>query len=256
MTPVWSTLLDWAPALALLLARLGAMMILLPGLGEASAPAIVRLGLTLGLAVLLLPEVQPAMPAVPAAGLDLGLMVASEIVTGLWFGWVVRMITLALPVGAQLISYMIGLSNILQPDQELGAQASLLSKLFEMAVPVLLLASGLYRIPLNALVGLFGLIPPGHLLPVADTTEIAIRAVSSGFALAVQMASPFIVLAIGWHVALGLVARIVSRMQIYFISMPGQIAVGMALLAITSGTMIVVWQDAVRIFMGSLPGNG
>ena len=71
-----------------------------------------------------------------------------------------------------------------------------------------------------------------------------------------QMASPFIVLAIGWHVALGLVARIVSRMQIYFISMPGQIAVGMALLAITSGTMIVVWQDAVRIFMGSLPGNG
>jgi flagellar biosynthesis protein FliR len=42
------------------------------------------------------------------------------------------------------------------------------------------------------------------------------------------------VIAIAWHVAMGLVARIVSRMQIYFVSMPGQIALGLALLIVTA----------------------
>jgi flagellar biosynthesis protein FliR len=87
-------------------------------------------------------------------------MIAGEVVTGLWFGWLARMIVLALPVGAQLIGYMIGLSSVLQPDPELGAQSSVLGKLFEMVAPVILLISGLYKLVLTALDGLFRLIPP------------------------------------------------------------------------------------------------
>jgi flagellar biosynthesis protein FliR len=122
-------LLDWAPAFALILARVGAAMALLPGVGEAVAPAIVRIGLALSITILLMPELQPMIPPVPAAGLSMGLMIASEVITGLWFGWVARMIVLALPTGAQLIGYFIGLSSVLQPDAELGAQSGALGKL-------------------------------------------------------------------------------------------------------------------------------
>jgi len=100
-----------------------------------------------------------------------------------------------------------------------------------------LLVSGLYRLPLIALTGLFQLIPVGHLLPVADSTEVAIHAVGTGFALALQLASPFVVVGIVWHLTMGLVARIVSRMQIYFVSMPGQIMAGIALLMITGARL-------------------
>src|SRR5689334_13920058 len=105
----WVSLLDWAPVFVLVLARVGAAMALLPGLGESAAPAMVRVGLALGLTILLLPGVQPLMSQVPEAGAEMALMVAGEVVTGLWFGWVARMIALALPIGAQLIAYMIGL---------------------------------------------------------------------------------------------------------------------------------------------------
>jgi len=239
MNPTLPDLLDWAPAFALVLARVGAAMALLPGLGESVTPAVVRVGLALGITILLIPELQPMTPPVPAAGLSMGLMVASEVITGLWFGWVTRMIVLALPICAQLIGYLIGLSSVLQPDPELGAQAGALGKLFEMAAPVLLLVSGLYRLPLIALTGLFQLIPVGHLLPVADSTEVAIHAVGTGFALALQLASPFVVVGIVWHLTMGLVARIVSRMQIYFVSMPGQIMAGIALLMITGSAIIL-----------------
>jgi flagellar biosynthetic protein FliR len=249
-------LLDWAPTFALVLARVGAAMALLPGLGEAVAPAIVRIGLALSITILLMPELQPLMPPVPAAGVSLGLMVAGEVVTGLWFGWITRMIVLALPICAQFIGYMIGLSSVLQPDAELGAQSGALGKLFEMAAPVLILVTGLYRFPLTALTGLFQLIPPGHMLPVADSTEIAIRAVSTGFSLALQLASPFVVIAIIWHIAMGLIARIISRLQIYFVSMPGQIITGLALLTITGSAIILAWREGTQAYFIGLPGGG
>src|SRR4051794_36404906 len=100
----WASLLGWAPAFALVLARVGAAMALLPGLGENAAPAMVRAGLALSLTILLLPEVRPLIPPVPDAGAAMALMVVGEVVTGLWFGWVARMIVLALPIGAQFIA--------------------------------------------------------------------------------------------------------------------------------------------------------
>jgi flagellar biosynthesis protein FliR len=255
MNFVQDALLDWAPAFALVLARVGAAMALLPGIGEAVAPAVVRIGLALSITILLIPELQPMMPAVPAAGLSLGLMIASEVITGLWFGWVARMIVLALPTGAQFIGYFIGLSSVLQPDAELGAQSGVLGKLFETAAPVILLVTGLYRIPLTALVGLFQLIPPGHILPPAETAQVAVRAVGTGFNLALQLASPFVVIVIAWHVAMGLIARIVSRMQIYFVSMPGQIVLGLGLVTLTAGAMSFAWSDGVQAFFRALPGG-
>jgi flagellar biosynthetic protein FliR len=256
MNPTLAVLLDWAPAFVLVLARVGAAMTLLPGLGEAVAPAVVRIGLALSITILLMPELQPMMPPTPAAGLSMALMVAGEVITGLWFGWITRMIVLALPVCAQFIGYLIGLSSVLQPDPELGAQSGALGKLFEMAAPVLLLVSGLYRLPLTALSGLFQLIPPGQMLPVGDTTEIAIHAVGTGFSLALQLASPFVVIGVVWHIAMGLIARIVSRMQIYFVSMPGQIMTGLALLMVTGGAILFAWRDGVQVYFVALPGGG
>jgi flagellar biosynthesis protein FliR len=247
---------EWAPAFMLVLARVGPAMALLPGIGEAVAPAIVRIGLAVSITTLLIPVLQPMMPPVPDAGLKMGLMIAGEVVTGLWFGWVTRMIVLAFPMCAQLIGYLIGLSSVLQPDAELGAQSGALGKLFEMAAPVLLLVSGLYRLPLIALTGLFQLIPPGQMLPAADSTELAIRAVSTGFSLALQLASPFVVIAIAWHVAMGLIARIASRMQIYFVSMPGQIMTGLALLMITGSAIILAWREGTQAYLIGLPGGG
>ena len=255
MNPTQAVLLAWAPAFALVLARVGAAMALLPGLGEAAAPAIVRIGLALSITILLLPELQPMMPPVPAAGLSMALMVAGEVVTGLWFGWIARMIVLALPMGAQFIGYMIGLSSVLLPDQELGAQSGALGKLFEVAAPVLLLASGLYRLPLTALDGLFQLIPPGHLLPPADSTRIAVHAVGTGFGLALQLASPFVMIGIVWQVAMGLISRVMSRMQIYFVSMPGQIIMGLALLILTTSAIILAWRDGAQTYLMALPGG-
>ena len=91
----------WAFAFVLVMARIGAAIALLPGLGEAEPPPMLRVGLASAVTVLLLPGIAPLIPPVPEAGMQAAFMVAAEVITGLWIGWLARLLVLALPVAGQ-----------------------------------------------------------------------------------------------------------------------------------------------------------
>jgi flagellar biosynthetic protein FliR len=230
-------------------------MVLLPGLGESAAPARVRIAMALGVTFLILPGLESERADIPETGMILALMIAGEVLTGLWFGWLARMIAVALPMGGQLIGYLVGLSSVLQPDPELGSQTTVPGKMFEMALPAIILSSGAYTLPLTAIDGLFRLIPLGHMLPVDDNADFVIRTVGSAFSLAVQLASPFVAADIVWHIVIGQIAKVGSRMQIYFVSVPGQILGGMVMLMLTCSAIVEVWKDSAFDFCGLLPGS-
>ena len=240
----------------LVLARVGGAMMLLPGLGETAPPSMLRAGLAGCIALLLLPGLMPVLPRPPEAGILAGLMLAAEVVTGVWFGWLARVLVLALPMAGQFVAYMIGISNVLQSDAALGPQTTAVARLFDAAVPMLILATGLYTLPLAALEGLYRLIPAGSLLPAADGTQTVLRAVADSFGLALRLASPFVLASLVWHVATGLMARFLPRLQVYFIAVPGQILGGLLLLAGLSGALLSAWMDATRTGFSALPGAG
>ena len=146
-----------------------------------------------------------------------------------------KLLVLALPMAGQFIAFMIGVSNVLVTDPELGSQSSALEQLFSLVAPLALLISGLYALPLAALAGSYELIAPGTLLPAADSTLLAVRAAAECFSLALKLASPFVLATIVFHVVIGLVARLVPNVPVYFVAMPGQILGGMLLLAALAG---------------------
>ncbi|OJW24132.1 MAG: hypothetical protein BGO51_07045 [Rhodospirillales bacterium 69-11] len=232
-------------AFVLVLARVGPAMLLLPGVAEPFAPAMLRAGLALALAVLVCPMLQPGVPPLPDAGLAVAFAVAAEAATGLWFGWLARLWTQALVMAGQVIAYLLGLSSVLQPDAALGPQSTAFARMFELAAPVIVLGTGLYGLPIRALLALYDLVPPGRLLPLAAGAERSTQAVGASFALALQLASPFVVAAIVWHVAIGLAARLVPRMQVYFVAMPGQILGGLLLLSVAMGALLGAWRGAL-----------
>ena len=69
-----------------------------------------------------------------------------------------------------------------------------------------------------------------------------------------QLASPFLLVAIVWNVATGLLARLVPRLQVYFVVMTAQILGGLLLLAILAAAIMTAWQSAVRTGFADLPG--
>jgi|GEM_PF-62675 len=246
----------WAFGLMLVLARVVGAIMLLPGLGEVAPPSMVRAGLALCVTLLLLPILLPELPPPPEAGLQCGLMLAAEIATGIWFGWLARLLVLALPMAGQFVAYMVGISNVLQADAELGPQTTAVARLFDAAVPMLILIVGLYKIPLAAMEGLYRLIPAGSMLPAVDGTQTVLRAIVESFTLALRLASPFVLAGLVWHVATGLMARFLPRLQVYFVAVPGQILGGMLLLGALSGALLSAWLEATRAGFATMPGTG
>jgi flagellar biosynthetic protein FliR len=245
---------DWSFAFVLLLARAASACMLIPGLGEAELPAMIRAGFALSLSLLLLPVLAPTMP-VPPADLWRGFaMLAGEVATGLFLGWLARLLMAALPLAGQVIADLTGQASVLQPDSVLGPHGAALGRLLGLAAPVLLLSSGLVALPLEALAGSYQLIPAGGLLPVADTTESAVAAVGNCFALALQLAAPFLLACVVWYVALAALARLAPQIPVFFLAAPAQLLGGLALLAALGAALLGVWQDRVASGLGALPG--
>lgn len=239
----------------LVLCRCAAAVMLLPGLGESEPPAILRAGLAIGITILLVPLVSGLMPPEPASIWRLAAMVAAELLAGGVLGWLARLVALALPAAGQVISLMTGLSSVLQPDPTLGAQSAAIGRLFNLLAPVLILSTGLYALPLGALANSYAVFPAGGAIAPGDLAQTAVRAVSASFSLAFRLASPFVLLSLIWQVALGLLARLVPQIQVYFAALPGQVLGGLLLLALLGAPIVHAWLAAVHEGFLALPGG-
>ena len=240
-------------AFALVLSRTSVVVMLLPGIGEAEPPSVVRAGLALALSLLLLPGVAGMVQDPPQAGIG-AAMIGAELLTGALLGWLARLPVLALGMAGAVMSYMLGLSSVVQPDPGLGGQSAALARLFGLAAPVLLLSTGLYALPLSALAGSYQIIAPGGALPFGTLAETVTQAVSASFGLAIRLSAPFILAGIVWQVALGLLARLVPQLQVYTAAAPGQILGGLVLLGLLATRILGAWSAAVSGDWAALPG--
>lgn len=244
----------WALAFMLVLCRVSAVVMLLPGPGDTGVPAPVRIGLAVALTLLLLPAIAPLVPRPPDDPGRLLAMVVAELFCGLTLGMLARLLVLAMMTAGQIVALMTGLSNVLNVDPALGAQSAAVARLMGMMAPLILLATGLYALPLGALAGSYGLVPPGNFLPVGDTVASVTAAAAQSFALALRLAGPFVLASMMWQVATGALARLVPQLQVHFAAMPGQIFGGLLLLGLLMRDMADAWQSAAHAALLQLPG--
>lgn len=226
----------------LALARIGGAVMLLPGIGEAAVPQMLRAGFAAALSILLLPVLpMPALPN-PTPVLLIALL-AHELAIGIWLGIMARLFVLALPMAGQVISYQMGLSSVITPNQELG-ESTLLSTVFGLFATTLILVTGLYALPLEALTASYRILPVGLGLPAGDVLQVAERLTAQSFALAIQLAAPFLLAGLFWQAGLAVISKLVPQLQIFLVAMPGQTLGGLLLLALLGGAIAAAWLHA------------
>jgi flagellar biosynthetic protein FliR len=260
MTAEDAALLQSLPALAfqavLAFARIGAAVMLLPGLGEQEVSPTIRLVLGLALLALLLPVLAPALPPAPADGAAAALLIAQEVVVGLWLGGLARIAAVALAMAGQAIATLIGLQGLLVADPELGGQGTALGRAFGLIAACLVLGTGLYTLALRALVDSYAVLPAGAPFPAGAAAEAMADAGAASLALALRLAAPFVIAAIVLNLSLGLLARLAPQVQTFFVAVPGQILAGIALLALLAPPMLAVFAESLREAFQALPGAG
>ncbi|ACT57957.1 flagellar biosynthetic protein FliR [Hirschia baltica] len=237
--------MPYAWAGSLLFCRIGSVLMLAPGWGESSVPAQFRLSAALLATMALVPNLIDQMPPVPELVSQSALLIISEILIGIMMGAGARILMSALQVGGQIIGISSGLAMATQFDPTIGSSSAIIGVFMSMTAIVLIMIAGIHRDMLQAAVDSYQLFKPGEPLPIGDAAQWELGAMSSAFKLGLQIAAPILVVALVFNLSIGLVARLIPQVQVFFIAMPIQVMLGLSIMTFILGGGLLVWLDAL-----------
>ena len=233
----------------LVFARLGAMVMLIPGFGDDAVPPRIRLSFALLMALLITPIVASNVGAPPGSVSGLAGAVIREVLVGLMIGTILRALTAALNVAGEIISIQTTLSFAQTVDPSLGTQTNAVGSFLSLLGVMLIMTTDLHHLFLGATVRSSSLFPFTQPVAVDDAVTLMIRTVADAFALGVQLAAPIIVFSLVLNVAVGLISRVMPQFQIFFVTSPLSVLMGLSILALGLGIIGVVWADRHRTLL-------
>jgi len=245
---------EMATAFMLTFARVGTLVMLMPGIGEQMIPVRVRLGAALLLTLVLFPLTRTLLPAGGTPDAIIAVLIG-EIAVGLVLGLAVRMVVGALQTAGNIVAQQLGLAFAMSVDPAMGGQQAAIGNFLTLLGITLIFAADLHHLAIMAIRDSYAFLPPAGVPEVGDAAMLAIRTVGRGFALAVQIAAPFIAFGILFNLGLGVLSRLMPQLQVFFLAMPATILIGMLLLLVALGVMMGVFLEDLAEFLGELGGR-
>ena len=235
------------PALAatfmLVFARVGAMVMLLPGFGETNIPVRVKLGIALLLTLIILPLHRTAYQVDLSSMSSLAVLMVYEIIIGIVLGATARVTLSALQVAGSVIAQQMGLGFVTSVDPTQGQQGILIGNFLTMLGVTMLFATDSHHLVIAALNDSYQIFSPGETMASGDVASLATRAFAAAFRIGLQLSAPFLVFGLVFNIGLGVLARLMPQMQVYFVGVPLSIMAGFLVLAVVIAAMMGTFLD-------------
>ena len=227
--------ISWLPALAgafmLVFARVGAMVMLLPALGEQNIPVRIKLAAAVLLTMIILPLHQQAFHIDLQSLAPLLVTMVQEILIGIVLGATARVTMAALQVAGSIIAQQMGLGFVTSVDPTQGEQGLLVGNFLTMLGVTMLFATDSHHLLIAAINDSYKIFTPGEAIATGDVAQLATSAFAAAFRLGLQLSAPFLVFGLVFNIGLGVLARLMPQMQVYFVGVPLSILAGFLIFA-------------------------
>ncbi|KRR21077.1 flagellar biosynthetic protein FliR [Bradyrhizobium lablabi] len=234
-----------AATFMLVFARVGAMVMLLPGFGESNIPVRIKLGIALLLTLIILPLHRTAYQIDLSSMSALGVLLVHEIVIGIVLGATARVTLAALAVAGSVIAQQLGLGFVTAVDPTQGQQGVLIGNFLSILGMTLLFATDTHHLVIAALNESYRIFAPGELMPSGDVAALATRAFATAFKIGMQLSAPFLVFGLVFNIGLGVLARLMPAMQVYFVGVPLSIMIGFLIFGLVLSAMMGTYLNYV-----------
>jgi len=217
----------------LVFARIGTTIAILPGFGESYVSPRIRLLLALAITVMLTPILADKLPPLPSSPIELALLVAGEGMVGLFIGSVARMLLSTLAAGGAILAFSSGLANAMLFNPMLSDQGALPGVFLSVLGLLLIFVTDTHHLMLMALLDGYSIFLPGGILLFGDFADVLAQVLAGSFRMGLQIAAPFLMYGLVFNVGMGLLARLMPQMPIFFVALPVQILLGLCTMLIT-----------------------
>ncbi|MDA8061866.1 MAG: flagellar biosynthetic protein FliR [Actinomycetota bacterium] len=236
----------------LALVRASAWVVVCPPFSNSSIPAVAKVGLAAGLALLAAPAASRALPGASSAAFVAA--VVEQVAIGLAIGFFVKVTVAAVTSAGSLVDLFSGLNLPPSLDPLSQQDVPLVGQLYEMIAVTLLFTSGADLLLVRGFVASF----TTRTVVFGSLGELAAGATAqlgSMFAAALEIAAPLVAVLFVTQVLLGLLAKAAPQMNVFVFGFGLQVAVtilglGLAITALPVELTNLVTRTAGQVFGG------
>lgn len=221
--------------------RLGTVFMLMPGFSASYVNIQVRLTLALAVSLVSMPFLLPDIPPEPQEFSTMVQYIINEISIGVFLGMVLQILFFALNFAGSIASQAIGFSNAQMFDPTFQTQTMLIETFLSIIAVTLIFITDTHHLMIEAIIDSYNIFPAGHILPWADFASHTTELVSKSFALGFKLGAPFIAFTIIFYSGIGLISRLMPQLNIFFLSLPLQIYLGLGVLFITAPIILMAF---------------
>ncbi len=219
--------LDFAWTFLLLSTRYLTFLILVPGLGSGVTGIALRYPAAIAMAVATIGG--GSIAPVPPHLFDMALQFASEII----LGSVVALVPMLVVAGAQTAGHLatgtMGLNGAQLFDPSTSSNLSDLSRIYSDIAILIFLALGGHYVAVGQLSGLSQQIQPGSFVLTGVALQTFIEQSGRIFQIGCLMAAPVVVALLLTNFVLGIISKAVPTVNVFIISFPLTIGVGLTI---------------------------
>ena len=220
--------------------RVSAFVFLLPGLGERTVPARVRLVAAAALSIVLFPIVLSQDVALPESVSAFTAVLIAEALNGLMLGFATRIFVFTLQLAGAIIAQNLSLSQLFGPGVGFDSESPF-AAILVMAGIALAMTSGLHYHLAGSFAAAyevfgFGVFPGGD-----GAGEWSAMRTGAAFTQALALASPFVILGFIYSISLAAASRAMPQLPAAFVGAPAIVIAGAALFAATAPILLIHW---------------
>ena len=234
----------------LIFIRLASIVLLVPGLGDPAVPPRLRLCFALLLAMMITPIVGPYIPAMPPTLGALTGIVLHETIIGLMLGSLMRILLFTLVTTGEILSLQTTLSFAQTANPTEAQSSTSLGAFLAIFGLVMIWVTNTHHLFIRAMVDSYQIFSPAKTVMIGDAGTLMVKTLGESFVLALQLSAPVIVFALVFNIATGFVGRMMPNFPVFFAATPLSVLFGLALVALSLGSMGMVFIDHYQQFLG------
>jgi flagellar biosynthetic protein FliR len=216
----------------MVLTRISAFFLVVPVFGWETIPMTMKVAAAVLLSIFFSLTSPLVVSAEQASAVQAMLLLGGEATYGLALGAIVSVLFSAVKLGGRIVEDQMGLTMAEILDPLTQEQSQPLASLLEMIFVIAFLAANGHHLLIKVIHRSYELFPAGKIPTMAALAGNMLEATSMMLIAGLRLAAPMLAALLVLLVALAILARMVPEMDIFFISFPLRIVLGLVMLVV------------------------
>ena len=222
----------------LIFCRVSCLIYAVPFFSMNNTPRRVRIGLSFVVSILLYYSIANKPVLAYTTLWSYAVLVLKEAITGLLMGFACNICTTVVGFAGRIIDMETGLSMASLMDPATRENMSITGMIYNYAITLILIITGIYEYILKALAESFKLVPiAGAVFRSDKMLDAMLRFMSDYIIIAFRICLPMFAVMILLNALLGILAKVAPQMNMFSVGMQLKVLVGLAMLFLTTGML-------------------